>query len=136
MRGVDPFTIIGFLTVLHGLAHLVPVSTAITSDRTTIRWLRGNSAGAMSAVSAPRDLVVAVFSACTAGFVLGGLAATGWIVSPSWWRPFTDSAAVLSAVAFITFSDAYPTKFRYEVFGLVLDVVIIANWLQLMDWPV
>lgn len=128
-------TVVGVITVLHGLAHLVPVFTAITTDRITIRWLRTSSAGVVSSVSASRELVVAVFSACAVGFVLGGLAATEWLVSLSWWRPFTDSAAVLSAIALLTFVHAYPSNFRYQWLGLAVDVVIIGNWLQIWDWP-
>lgn len=131
-RGIDPLTVVGVITILHGLAHLVPVATAVVSDKITFRWPRNKSADRLAA---PRDLVVAVFSACTVGFILGGLAATEWVVSPSWWRPFTDSAAVLSALGLVAFAHAYPSRFRYEWIGLAVDIVIIGNWLQIWDWP-
>lgn len=129
---IDPLTVVGVITILHGLAHLVPVVSELGDPRVTMRWFGGNGAAAV----APRGLVVSIFAVCAIGFVMGGLAATEAVVGIAWWRPFTDSAAIFSTIALVLFPNAFPPRFRYELIGLAVNIVIIGNWLQIWDWPI
>jgi hypothetical protein len=133
---MNPLVVIGIVTMLHGVAHLVPAASAIAQPLTLLR-LEGNgvSPGLETPSLAPRAVIAAMFSMCAFGFALGGMAATGSIVPIAWWRPFTDSAAIISTVALITFPHAFPANLNYRFVALAVNVLIIGNWLQIWDWP-
>jgi hypothetical protein len=50
--------------------------------------------------------------------------------------PLTDGSAILSTVTVLTFTQAFPPGFRYNAIALIINALIIANWLQLIDWPI
>lgn len=134
---MDPLVVIGVVTMLHGLAHLMPAVSAIARSDITIRWLGRGAGPSMESPSlVPRGVVAAMFSMCAVGFALGGLAATGSIGTISWWRPFTDSAAIISTLALVAFPNAFPANINYRFVALAMNVVIIGNWLHLWDWPI
>ena len=121
--------------MLHGVGHLVG----------TVPWF---SRGAGSVVH-PRSWITGVISSqgfrVAAGgllfgiagvaFMLSGPALGGVIVPFEWWRPLTDTAAVVSMASMLLYWRALP-PLPYKLLILALDLVIVGNWLHLWDWPI
>lgn len=131
---MNPLVVVGVVTIIHGLAHLVPAIGAVRGPLVSVGW--SSADGSTGSIVAPRGMVIAAFGVCAMGFVIGGVAATETVLSISLWRPFTESAAIFSVLSIVVLPNAFPPSFRYQWIALAIDVVIIGNWLQLWDWPV
>lgn len=76
-----------------------------------------------------------LFGVAGIAFMLSGPALGSVIVPFEWWRPLTDTAAVLSMASMFLFWRAVPSL-PYKLLILVVDLVIVGNWLHLWDWPI
>lgn len=127
--------LIAVVLVLHGVAHLVPVLASKREEAVAENLILGQIATLKSDIS-NRYLVPLAFGICAALFLVGGLAESNRTPVPTpWWKPATDIGAVLSMLSMVAFPRAFPPRFRYATAAIVVNVLIIGNWLQLWDWP-
>lgn len=126
---------VGIVLLAHGVGHvlgLIPLFAQDSVEGWNLRsWALTNAVG--EPVS--KAIGAVLFAASTIVFVLAGLAVLGWGVPVEWWKPLAIAGAFVSTVAIVLFWNAFPALVPNKVGALVVNIIILGNWMAVWDWP-
>jgi hypothetical protein len=115
----------------HGALHVFGTGRWSDRDPSFKSWALPESIS----IQAKNTIASALFAICAVAFFVSGLSMFARVVPFRWWRPVTDSGAVLSLATLSVFYNALPSPMILGFAIGAIDVLIVGNWLQIWDWP-